>query len=633
MEHIKIIQNNTLADTEEVSNEIIQKLYDLAISGDLDASSEMKGRLHLTQGYRTQMEYLHQMFPNLVITADDYIIPFEDANMLTYLNSIGVGSNGMVTEAQAAAATVVANSQNTEVTKFNELKYFTSITESNGGWDGAGQGVCRFYGWTALEEVDISNFTSIGHKDVFAPNDSFYGCTNLKKVTASNKLTKFGRCAFQQCSNLEDIIGLSGTIILEDAVFNMCTKLKSTSFDNCDIIFYSSKGAGAFKSCNTLTSITLNDSVSVLQENCFKDCSALASINLNNITEFKHSCFNGCTALSITSAGLSPNITTVGNYAFEKCPLLTSFNFANVTSIGYGAFSRTGLTGNIDLSNLTDTTLMQSVFYNCSNLNQVTLPSTITSIKWSAFEGCTSLSNINLNNISYIENNAFKNTALTSVDLTGASTLTGEGIFLNCSQLTTVTLSSALTTLPKTMFYSCSSLTSINLNNVTTFKNQALQNCTNLQLTQSSLSPNIVEIADGAFQQLTNTTGSFSFSNLTTIGRAAFSQSGFYSIDFTGSTFTSCPQSVFRQCSNLHDVTFPDTCNNFDSTVFYYNLNLQKVVIPYSGQVTIASDTFSAFQQNGASIYVDDDYVDVYRANSLWISQVPANNIKPISSL
>jgi hypothetical protein len=50
MTHLKIIQNNTLADTEEVSQEIIQKLYDLAISGDLD--SEMKGRLHLTAGYR-----------------------------------------------------------------------------------------------------------------------------------------------------------------------------------------------------------------------------------------------------------------------------------------------------------------------------------------------------------------------------------------------------------------------------------------------------------------------------------------------------------------------------------------------------------------------------------------------------
>ena len=140
MTHLKIIQGNTLADTEEVSQGIIQKLYDFAISGDLDASSEMKGRLHLTAGYRAQTEYLHQMFPNLIISADMYIIPFEDPKMVTYLNSIGVGSNGIVTENDAAAATVVANSQNTEVTKFNELKYFTRITESRGGVSSSNSG-------------------------------------------------------------------------------------------------------------------------------------------------------------------------------------------------------------------------------------------------------------------------------------------------------------------------------------------------------------------------------------------------------------------------------------------------------------------------------------------------------------
>ena len=110
MEHIKIIQNNTLADTEEVSKEIIQKLYELATSGNLDASSDLKGRLHVTAGYRTPIEYLNQLYSDLTISADTYIIPFEDSNMVTYLNSIGVGSNGVVTEADAAAATIVANS-------------------------------------------------------------------------------------------------------------------------------------------------------------------------------------------------------------------------------------------------------------------------------------------------------------------------------------------------------------------------------------------------------------------------------------------------------------------------------------------------------------------------------------------
>jgi len=86
----------------------------------------------------------------LHISVDEYAIPFEDPNMLQHLLDLGIGSNGYITEAQAAAATTVANSPNATITKFNELKYFTSITSSRGGFMGTSEGVCRFFNWTAL---------------------------------------------------------------------------------------------------------------------------------------------------------------------------------------------------------------------------------------------------------------------------------------------------------------------------------------------------------------------------------------------------------------------------------------------------------------------------------------------------
>lgn len=157
--------------------------------------------------------------------------------MVTYLNSIGVGSNGAITEDDATAATIVANSANTTVTKFNELKYFTQITESRGGWNGYDSGYVRFCGWTALEEVDISNFTSLGHSEAWGYEDTFCDCTSLKKVTASNKLTKVGVCAFYNCPNLEEITGLSGTILLSQGAFFKCSKLKNECFSNVQILF------------------------------------------------------------------------------------------------------------------------------------------------------------------------------------------------------------------------------------------------------------------------------------------------------------------------------------------------------------------------------------------------------------
>jgi hypothetical protein len=140
--------------------------------------------------------------------------------MKNYLLSLGIGSNGEISTGDAANATVVANSANTTVTKFNELKYFTGITTSKGGLYGNSSGVIKFSNWTALEEVDISNFTSIGHNTDTRYEDTFVNCTSLKKVTASSNLTAIGNRAFSSCSNLEDIIGLSGDITLYGYAFN-----------------------------------------------------------------------------------------------------------------------------------------------------------------------------------------------------------------------------------------------------------------------------------------------------------------------------------------------------------------------------------------------------------------------------
>jgi len=73
-------------------------------------------------------------------------------------------------------------------------------------------GFAKFANWTALEEVDISNYTTIGHNNSAAYGDTFTGCTSLRTVTASSNLSAIGHSAFSGCTNLENITGLSGTI-------------------------------------------------------------------------------------------------------------------------------------------------------------------------------------------------------------------------------------------------------------------------------------------------------------------------------------------------------------------------------------------------------------------------------------
>ena len=71
MTHLYIEQNT--GQIEEVNASIISKLYELASSGDLDDTSDLKGRLHSTSGYEDQVSYLNTNFSDLYINVDNLI--------------------------------------------------------------------------------------------------------------------------------------------------------------------------------------------------------------------------------------------------------------------------------------------------------------------------------------------------------------------------------------------------------------------------------------------------------------------------------------------------------------------------------------------------------------------------------
>lgn len=407
MTHLKIIQGNNQSDTEEVDMDIINKLYELASSGDLDAASELKGCLHLQVGERAKMEYLTNMFPNkLFITASNYIIPFEDQNMVTYLNSIGVGSNGVITEADAAAATIVANSANTTVTKFNELKYFTQITQSRGGLSGYDSGYVRFAGWTALEEVDLSNFTSIGHSHGSAWEDTFANCTNLKKVVASDKLTVIGVRAFDDCQNLEEIIGLDGTLTVYGAAFFRNKKLKNSNFANVEILFPISNNGESFSQTELITSLTLSAQNTTIPGYAFYG-SKIATLNFPaGLTSIQDSAFKN-SDLAVNASVLS-NVTSFGDSCLTNTKITGTFTAnANLVLLNNYAFLQSRIQA-ADLSNIGSPSLGRAVFAECTQLTSVILPSSMTKLEDAWFLNCSALTSINLGNITTFESECLR---------------------------------------------------------------------------------------------------------------------------------------------------------------------------------------------------------------------------------
>ena len=511
MTHLKIIQGNNQSDTEEVSMDIINKLYELAVSGDLDQTSELKGYLHLQVGDRAKIEYLTNMFPNkLFITASNYIIPFEDQNMVTYLNSIGVGNNGVITENDAAAATIVANSANTTVTKFNELKYFTQITGSRGGLSGRNSGWVRFAGWTALEEVDISNFTSIGHSHGSSWEDTFANCTNLKKVIASNKLATIGHNAFSGCSQLEDITGLEGTITVYGGAFAGNTKLKNSNFANVEILFppFTANEGDPFSRTTSITSLVLSDQNTCIPRNCFFQ-SKIHSINiptsittignvafkssdiqlnassLSNVTQFFDSCFVN-TALTGTLV-FNSNADIIDHYCFQNTQLqsVDFSNIGNLSFLGKYLFSNCNSLTNATLPN-SWTTLKEGIFYNCSALTSINLGN-ITTFETECLKGCTSLqANMPQNIILNGGHGAFQEDANLQfpTQITVSSVNSDNRIGSRCFKDTTiqeVTIDPSIEILNAWSFQNCSSLRKINgLSNIKYIVQGVFKGCTNL---------------------------------------------------------------------------------------------------------------------------------------------------------
>ena len=118
---------------------------------------------------------------------------------------------------------------------------------------------------------------------------------------------------------------------------------------------------------------------------------------------------------SVTYNEVVYSVTSIGDYAFNRCTDLTSVTIPNsVTSIGSWAFG--------GCSGLTSVTIPNSVtsigdwaFANCRSLTSVTIPNSVTSIGYQAFYGCS---------------------GLTSIEIPNSVTSIGDWAFYECSSLT-----------------------------------------------------------------------------------------------------------------------------------------------------------------------------------------------------
>ena len=154
------------------------------------------------------------------------------------------------------------------------------------------------------------------------------------------------------------------------------------------------------------------------------------------------------------------------------------------------------------------TQILPDAFKEATNLTEIAIPDSVTSIDSFAFECCTSLTSVTIgNSVTSIGNDAFSDCSnLTSITIPNSVTSIGKSAFYNCDSLTSVTIGNGVTSIGSSAFYDSDSLTSVTIigNGVTEIGYRAFRWCDSL--TSVTIGNGVTSIGSEAFYNCSNLT-------------------------------------------------------------------------------------------------------------------------------
>ena len=234
----------------------------------------------------------------------------------------------------------------------------------------------------------------------------FNSCKSLKKIKLPQNLTVLGESAFSDCVGLESIEIPETVTKIDDLVFNGCTSLaKVDLMDGLKKI-----GKGAFKNCKSLTKITIPETVTSMSDALFRGCEALKTIKVSPRNKHYKSApnkrdgndrvlFNKNKSMLIAYPAASrellydipDSVTVISDWAFCECKKLNRvFIPDSVHEIGEGAFCNCILLDEVEIPDSV-TKLDDCVFRGCTSLEKVVIPDSVKELGWGLFDGCENI--------------------------------------------------------------------------------------------------------------------------------------------------------------------------------------------------------------------------------------------------
>lgn len=494
-----------------------------------------------------------------------------------------------------------------------------TVVEEKAFYDCLGLETVQFAENSALDTIGASAFRNcISLKSISIPSKvttlnpyTFYNCKSLVKAVLPENLTRIGYYVsggteklsssggyvFAHCINLAEINIPESVKWIQNYSFLNCKSLRTIDLN----VANGQLGEAAFAHCESLETVTLCADLKTLPSKAFIYCYSLSDIHtagatgetanvadLSQITSFGSNAFQHCTGLKKVTLSTDSSFTALSNYLFDGCSALEEVTLPNqLTYLGTYTFRNSGLK---------KVRMPDGVSVLGSSATNL-YPSLTTKV--GVFDGCTKLTNLDLNNVIRIGGLSFRNCPLTEVadtlDLskveefctgafagtglkqvnlsgvllksTGTSAKTppmgfgngssnrttlltnsdGEGVFENCTQLTKVTFSNQTGTFA---FGSGATSKTVKVE----FGAQMFKGCTALESVEMPASA--VTFADQTFygcsalKEIKNTDKA-----ITSFGDYAFAGcTSLEAIDFSKATATSITTGLFDGCTKLADV-------------------------------------------------------------------------------
>ncbi len=578
-------------------------------------------------------------------------ITFEEGSQIQSIGEMAFANNLEVTTSITLPETVTSIGANAFQNTKAEVIYIPGATRAELGLsdsNGAGLGVCeeRYTSFSTSSSGTLSTssiYTTLGVETALVFSDCTYdqeqallilGDGTLKgfypehstfggstEVVLPDGVTTIGSYAFAAESS-EYTIKFPSTLESINEYAFVKTGLESLDFSGTSLktlgkhsFAYSSLrevniegtqiesiGTYCFDYCYSLESFDMGECVTLLEipNYCFRYCTALETIvlppNLEVVGNYAFNRASALTSIYTDEIPLSRNLKTIGTYGFSGTPLLTVplylYSIESIDDYAFGYYSSTAsscqYSGFTEIHFLSNTLTSFPYLRMATNLTEVTLCDSITSLPSSGFNGLTNLSSLN-----WLDEEGVLHEQANKIPTKVKSIPTY--MFYGCTWLDSIDVSNA-TTIGQYAFYGCTGLISVDLKNVATFSGSyTFYGCNNLE---TLLAPNLVTISSSNSFGNCYALKTITVDSLQTAKGSEFLRC--YALEeIELPSLTEIPSTMFSSCTSLKSVSAP-VATTVSTSAFLSCVALEEVNL--DNVETIGNTAFSGCSSSALNL-------------------------------